>query len=267
MRKQIILLSLFLFASQILLADLTDLYTQRMNMEKSGNTHSLYLIDHAIAEEYMSQQNYELARVFWEKSMLAAPCDSAVISMKLNLLRLDIVEGQLSVAESGLLSLYFDQTIEEDQKYRINYLLCLLSALKGNYDQCRGYFSNMVATDPSWPEESPLVLDSIFRKAELRKDKTKAKWLSGFLPGSGQIYANNAKGALGAIGLAVFWGGMFSYDVIQQDYYSALVVLLWPWQRYHRGNIMNAGESVSQYNLKIEDEINRALLHYLAENE
>lgn len=267
MKKYILFLSILLCASQLFSSELTDLYMQRMKAENSGNSHSLYLLDHAIAEEYMSQRNYELARLFWEKSMNSAPCDSAVISMKLNLLRLDIVEAKISAAESGLLSLYFDQSIQKDQKYRINYLLCLLSALNGDYDHCREYFSNMVAMDPSWPENSPAVLDSLFKKSDLRKNKSKARLMSGFLPGSGQIYAKNGKGALGAIGLAVFWGGMFTYDIIQQDYYSALVVLLWPWQRYHRGNIMNAAESVQQYNLKIQDEINRTLLQYLAENE
>ena len=251
-------LSSFLLASE----SLVDLYQNRMAAEENGRTDDLWMIDMQLADYYVSQNNYETARQFLESSIIYAP-EPYRTDRKIDLYRLDMINGHISRAESGLIDLYF-YADRVDQRSRAALLLGILNALKGDYEHSKSYLMQSVELNGLSSEGFESRLDSLMRDAKKRKNTETAKWMSAFLPGSGQIYAKNAKGAVGAIGIAVFWGGWFVYDIIQQDYYSAALVLLWPWQRYHGGNIQNAGHSVEDYNAKIEDGINRALLDYLS---
>lgn len=241
---------------------LVSLYSRRMQAETTGRRDSLEVIDLAIAGQYLDRGNFSLARTFLERSMMLAD-EATVPERKMDLYRLDIIEGNFSRAESGLLSVYHFTQVPHVRS-RSSMLLGLLNALSGDYDASREYLRESFEIEGLWSQEFEAALDDLLKDAKKRKHVMTAKYLSAFLPGAGQIYANNAKGAVGAIGIAAFWGGWFVYDLWQQDYYSAALVLLWPWQRYHRGNIQNAGYSVERYNALIEDAINRKLLEYLS---
>ena len=249
----------FLFAND----ELIELYKKRMSADKNEDNKELLLIDSRLAEHYLSVSDYKTARIFLENSITYA-AEPLLTDRRLDLYRLDIIEGDLDRAESGLINIYY-YAKDIDQKSRTALLLGILNALKGDYENSREFLTQSLKLKELWSNEFETNIDSIIQDAKKRKNIETAKWLSTFLPGSGQIYAKNAKGAIGAISIAAFWGGWFVYDLIQQDYYSAAMVLFWPWQRYHRGNIQNAGYSVESYNALIEDKINRALLEYLAE--
>jgi hypothetical protein len=255
-------LLLFLFTMIFANNDLVALYDQRMLAEQNNDVETLLFVDAKLAEHYLSVSDYATARIFLENSISYAK-EPLLTDRKLDLYRLDIIEGDLDRAESGLINLYY-YTKNSEQKSRTALLLGILNALKGDYENSREFLIQSLKLKDMWTDEFETNIDSLLQDAKKRKNIQTAKWLSGFLPGAGQIYAKNAKGAVGAIGLAAFWGGWFAYDLMQQDYYSAVLVLVWPWQRYHRGNIQNAGYSVEEYNARIEDGINRALLEYLS---
>ena len=254
----IFLLGSILFANDTLIS----LYSDRMKAEEAGLKDKLVLIDMALAENYLSVSDFKTARIFLENSISYAQ-EPLLTDRKLDLYRLDIIEGDLDRAESGLINVYYF-TQDQEQRSRTALLLGILNALKGDYENSREFLVQSLKLKEMWTPEFETSVDSLIQDAKKRKNIETAKWLSGFLPGAGQIYAKNVKGAIGAIGIAAFWGGWFAYDLIQQDYYSAILVLAWPWQRYHRGNIQNAGHSVEDYNARIEDGINRALLEYLS---
>lgn len=254
----LLLLANFLFANDTLIS----LYTDRMKADEAGLKDKLVLIDMTLAEYYLSISDLKIARIFLENSI--ANADEPFLSdRKLDIYRLDMIEGNFDIAESGLINVYF-YSKNKKQKARSAMLLGILNALKGEYEESQKYLTESLKLEGVWDNSIENTLDSLLLDAKKRKNIETAKWLSAFLPGAGQIYAKNAKGAIGAIGIATFWGGWFVYDLIQQDYYSAALVLLWPWQRYHRGNIQNAGYSVESYNALIEDGINRVLLEYLS---
>ncbi len=241
--------------------ELIELYRARMEAEQALNIPALVQIDSKLAESYLNQRKYAQARVFLENAIVNAE-EPVLTDIKLNLYRIYMIESDFDKAESGLISIYF---YNEDiaQRMRAAYLLGILNALKGKYTDSRKYLIESLTLNGELTPGIEKTLDSILADAKKRKNRDKAKWMSTFIPGSGQIYAKNAKGAIGAVGIAAFWGGWFVYDLIQKDYYSALLVLMWPWQRYHRGNIQNAELSVDEYNAKVEDGINRELLEFL----
>jgi hypothetical protein len=255
----LLLLASILFANE----NLISLYADRMKAEEAGLKDKLVLIDMTLADHYLSVSDFKTARIFLENSIANAE-EPVLTDRKLDIYRLDMIEGKFDIAESGLINVYF-YSKNNDQRSRSSMLLGILYALKGEYEDSRKFLTESLKLEGVWDNSIDAKLDSILLDAKRRKNIETAKWLSTFLPGAGQIYAQNAKGAVGAIGIAAFWGGWFVYDIVQQDYYSAALVLLWPWQRYHRGNIQNAGHSVETYNALIEDNINKALLGYLAE--
>ena len=255
----LLLLANFLFANDKLIS----LYANRMKAEEAGLKDKLVLIDMTLADHYLSVSDFKTARIFLENSIVNAQ-EPMLTDRKLDLYRLDIIEGEMGRAESGLINIYY-YTKDIDQRSRTSLLLGILNALKGDYENSREFLIQSLKIKELWTPEFEISIDSLLQDSKKRKNIETAKWLSTFFPGTGQIYAQNAKGAIGAIGIAAFWGGWFVYDIVQQDYYSAALVLLWPWQRYHRGNIQNAGHSVETYNALIEDGINRVLLEYLSE--
>jgi hypothetical protein len=242
--------------------DLVHLYKSRLAAETDDNISELLSIDKQLADYYLSVSDFEKAKMFLE-NIAANTREPQLTDIKLDLYRLDIIQSNFGRAESGLINVYFYSNNRE-QKARSAYLLGILNSLQGDYESARDYLTQSLKLRGLWTVEFESKLDSIMTDTKKRKNIETAKWLSTFLPGAGQIYAKNVKGAVGAIGIAAFWGGWFVYDLVQQDYYSAALVLLWPWQRYHRGNIQNAGYSAQDYNAKIEDGINRALLDYLS---
>ena len=262
LRLRLFISLLFLFSFIFASNDLVGLYNERMIADQNEDIDKLLTIDSKLAEHYLSVSNYVTARIFLENSISYAK-EPLLTDRKLDLYRLDIIEGDLDRAESGLINVYY-YTKNIDHKSRTALLLGILNALKGNYENSREFLAQSLKLKDMWTPEFETNIDSLLRDAKKRKNIETAKWLSAFLPGAGQIYAKNAKGAVGAIGIAAFWGGWFAYDLVQQDYYSALLVLAWPWQRYHRGNIQNAGHSVESYNALVEDGINRTLLEYLS---
>lgn len=256
------LLILSLCASVFAQGDLVELYRSRMLAEENKDVQAVVEIDSKLAENYLNQRKYSQVRIFLESAISNA--DEPVLSeLKLDLYRLNIIESEFDRAESGLITLYFYNE-DQEQRTRAAYLLGVLNALKGKYSDSRKYLTESLKLSGEWTPEFEKTLDKILLDAKKRKNSQTAKWMSTFLPGSGQIYAKNAKGAIGAIGIAAFWGGWFVYDLVQKDYYSAVLVLLWPWQRYHRGNIQNAELSVDNFNALIEDGINKELLEYLS---
>ena len=258
------LLVLVSFLCSFLLAneDLIALYQERMQAEQNNDKNELLMIDTKLAEHYLALSDFNMARLFLENT-ISNSHEPELTDRKLDIFRLDIIEGKMDKAESGLINIvFYSDNIE--QKSRAAYLMGILKALDGNYEKSREFLTQSLKLKQVWTPEFEMKLDSLMHDARKLKNRETAKWLSTFLPGAGQIYAKNAKGAIGAIGIAAFWGGWFVYDIIQQDYYSAALVLFWPWQRYHRGNIQNAEYSIDDYNARIEDGINRALLEYLS---
>jgi len=264
-RRNIIVLICFLplmLQAEVLL---TELYARRMKAEREYPADSLEVIDLALAEAYLKRGSLDLTRRFLESSLLYASEENKN-ERRMDIYRLDMLEGNFNRAESGLLSLYYFSEYE-DQRSRAAMLLGIVKALDGKYEQSAAYLTESYALRGISTEELEGALDSLLADTKKLKRPETAKWMSAFLPGAGQLYAKNYKGAAGAVGMAVFWGGWFAYDLLQKDYYSAALVLFWPWQRYHRGNIQNAEYSVEAYNLRIEDRINRILLDYLSSKE
>lgn len=99
------------------------------------------------------------------------------------------------------------------------------------------------------PELEKLVNLYLKKKNSLKLKSVKlAKTLSIVLPGSGQIYANDIEGGIGALILNGIFGYIFISDIVQGDYLNALLYSFFIFKRFYSGNLKNAKKMCIAYN-------------------
>jgi len=108
-------------------------------------------------------------------------------------------------------------------------------------------------------------LDSLTLAAGLRarKDPDVAKWLSTFLPGSGQFYAGDWRNGLNALAVNSATGYFLVDNIIEQDWGDAVLTYLFLFGRYYFGNRYHAAESAREYNRQMDKESAERILELL----
>jgi TM2 domain-containing membrane protein YozV len=87
-----------------------------------------------------------------------------------------------------------------------------------------------------------------------RKSPTLARWMSTFLPGSGQIYAGKITNGL----ISTAFNAAFIYllvDSIRDKRYVDTAGIYMIGARFYWGNIYNAAQSALEYNRRLEDRL------------
>ncbi len=108
---------------------------------------------------------------------------------------------------------------------------------KGMIDSAEGYFTQLI---PDSNNKKILHLIMLKAKEVEKIDPYKAKMMSKFLPGSGQLYAHDYKNAINSFVLTLSLGTLF---VITAYNYTVLDAFLsvFPWfQRYYKGGANKA---------------------------
>jgi hypothetical protein len=98
-----------------------------------------------------------------------------------------------------------------------------------------------------------MKLDSLFlltQKITYRSPKL-AKWLSTFLPGSGQIYGGDYRDGANAFIINTALGVIFVDSILNKHFQDSFLINLTFLERYYRGNYHNAEEIVKSYNSRI----------------
>ncbi len=93
-----------------------------------------------------------------------------------------------------------------------------------------------------------LELFAAFAKKQPKNPK-KAKLLSTFLPGTGQLYGNDPKNALNSFLVNAGFALWFTSSFIKQDFISAFPIGLLGW-RYYQGGRENAEKGIIRFNAK-----------------
>ncbi len=114
-------------------------------------------------------------------------------------------------------------------------------------------------------KEAGYIVDSLLREAEniIYKSPTTAKWLSTFIPGSGQMYAGNAGSGINALVLNGANIYFIIYKLLKEEYGNAYLIYFFLFRRYYMGNIYNAKKEAREYNRSINEQTAKNIFNLL----
>lgn len=104
--------------------------------------------------------------------------------------------------------------------------------------------------------ETVYLIDSLLSQAENinYKSPTTAKWLSTFIPGTGQIYAGDAGNGINALVLNGANIYFIIYKLLKEEYGNAYLIYFFLFRRYYFGNIYYARKGVMDYNRRLNEQ-------------
>ena len=128
---------------------------------------------------------------------------------------------------------------------KANFYLGICYLYKFEWDKAKDVFSKYFTIQPGNEE----VL-SLFSADNLPGNKSPklAKWFSTFIPGSGQIYGGNLLNGLNATGINFGIGYLLVDSILDHRYADALIGYLSLFERYYRGNRLNAERISREFN-------------------
>ncbi len=194
-----------------------------------------------LASCYTLKKDYVKAREFSKIAGNLASSDSLRNEMIFQVAYLYLLENDYNYAlielfginDSG--SYYF--------KSKKNFYLGISYFQLTDYSRARNFFS--VCLD-SADIKNQQLLDDIFNNiAHLRKryNPKTATTLSVFIPGSGQLYCGDYKGALNSLLLTAGLAILYVNTAVNYTFIDATISVL-PWfQRYYQGGFENAGKA------------------------
>jgi TM2 domain-containing membrane protein YozV len=100
------------------------------------------------------------------------------------------------------------------------------------------------------------MVGSLLLEAENIKYKspTTAKWLSTFIPGTGQMYDGNAGSGINALVLNGANIYFIIYKLLKEEYGNAYLIYFFLFRRYYMGNIYNAKKEAREYNRRMNEQ-------------
>ncbi len=94
-----------------------------------------------------------------------------------------------------------------------------------------------------------------------------ARWLSGLLPGTGQIYSGKSAQGINSFAINGVFGFLTISEILAKNYLQAGVIFLGAWNRYYFGGMINSTAMAKKFNQSQWDEAIAALIEtYIGEN-
>lgn len=215
---------------------------------------------------YRNLRNFEKSLNALELSAGAAFSDTTKDERKIDIAVNLIASREYSKAKFILLKLISFSEIPEIRKKAslflgIAHLYCY--EWESAKDALEIYFKE------NGKSKTVFLIDSLLSQAENvnYKSPTTAKWLSTFIPGTGQIYAGNSGSGINALVLNGANIYFIIYKLLKEEYGNAYIIYFFLFRRYYLGNIYNAGKEAREYNRKINEETAENVFNLLKEIE
>jgi TM2 domain-containing membrane protein YozV len=201
---------------------------------------------------YRNKHNLKKSLEALEASAQASTRDSIREERKIDIAVTYIAEGRYDKAKIILLKLLSFSNFSE-VKRKASLFLCIANLYTYQWESAKD------AIGIYFEEEGHSVfaeeLDSFLSAAEDMnyKSPTTAKWLSTFIPGTGQMYAGNVGDGVNAFllnGANIYF---IIYKLLKKEYGNAYIIYFFLFRRYYFGNIYRAKKEAFEYNRKLNE--------------
>lgn len=191
-----------------------------------------------IGRAYRNLGMLEQASASLHRALAYATDDSLAGRIRIDIAVIALAMKAYDVAELELLKLARFNRCPEIVRTATFYLgVCYLYT--GRWELAHGAFTGYFAdTDASAVQRVETLLSSSNRPR--LKSPSVGKWLSTFIPGSGQIYAGDIRNGVNAAAINAAFGYLFADAVVDGRYGDAIIAYYPLFERYYRGNRYHA---------------------------
>lgn len=201
---------------------------------------------------YRSKRNLKKSLEALEASAQVATRDSIREERKIDIAVTCIAEGRYDKAKFILLKLLSFSNFSEIKR-KSSLFLCIAHLYTYQWESAKDaiqiYFEE--EGNSRFAEE----LDSLLSAAENMnyKSPTAARWLSTFIPGTGQMYSGNVGDGINALllnGANIYF---IIYKLLKEEYGNAYIIYFFLFRRYYFGNIYHAKKEAIEHNRKLNE--------------
>ena len=265
----IFLFSISCFASNPIL-DMANLYEESGLYDQAITEYQRYLFFHpdssssinisvSISDNFKKLSRINESRKWLQRAIERSQNSSIKDSLKLKLLPLLIAEKKYALVEMNAIKLIFFSRSEEIVK-QAHFYLGLTYLYQNRWQKATDEFAQYSSNMQFHEQLTQLNL----HVQELRfKSPAKAKWLSTFLPGLGQLYAEDYKNAINALAINSITIGLITYSFLDKDYLQILLSEALLFERYYTGNRVNAEMTAEKFNLKLNNKTFNSFIELL----
>jgi len=160
-----------------------------------------------------------------------------------------IAAGRFDQADFLLLKVEMYSPSEEAKK-NATFFRGVSGLYTSKYDQSREAFHAYFRLGGADRTELGAKVDGLLARTQKKgyKSPRLAKTLSSILPGLGQMYAADWLGGFNALAINGLTGALLVYDLLEWRWQNALFNSIFFFERFYRGNRMNAEEAAKKYN-------------------
>lgn len=214
---------------------------------------------------FRNQKKWPQAIDAFKESITAASDDSIGEERRISIAVTHIASGQYSVAEFELLRIgHFTQ--HQTLRRKANYFLGICYLYTSQWGKCSKAFQDYFVDAQT---EQKIVLDSLLWAAQELPYKSPkvAKWLSTFLPGSGQIYCGDWRNGINAFALNSLTSYILMDALLERRFRDASISHLTLFHRYYQGNRYNAERIAILNNERLNQSLSKKILQHLCQIE
>ncbi|MBD3338281.1 MAG: tetratricopeptide repeat protein [Candidatus Lokiarchaeota archaeon] len=208
---------------------------------------------------YRELNQWDKAIQAFQKAMYFAPNDSLLQKIKIANATTYIANGKINQAQIELLTIaHASNSIP--LKREATLLLIMSAILQQDWEKTKKFtdqFSVYLKNQNVVNDFKNLLIVSLSHK---KKSTQKAKWLSTFIPGSGQLYSKDYRNSLNAFLLNTVNFTATSLFLYRDQYSSAIIYFLLLTERFYSGNRYQAQQSVIKHEQKINNQFSKRLL-------
>lgn len=214
-----------------------------------------------IAYACRAEEKWDEAVAAFRASLALAPNDSMRHERRLQSAVTLIAAGRHTAAEFALLRVYAFADVPA-LKCRAGFFLGVASLYKGKWEAARDYLADYFSDNPAVRQD---IVDSLLAPPNRPRQRSPmvAKWLSTFLPGSGQLYAGSLRHGLNSLGVNLGTGYLSGDALADRRYPDALLAYLPLFWRYYKGSRYHAVRICRARNVKIDREYSALVLQAL----
>lgn len=216
---------------------------------------------HKIGSAYRNQKKWHEAIDAIRKSIAISSNDSIRDDRRISLAVIMIANANYSAAEFELLRIsHF--TNYSGLKRKANFFLGVCHLYTFKWKESQEAFSNYYSG--SFKNKGNEI-DSLFTFATnlTYKSPGAARWLSTFLPGSGQIYCGDWRNGINALVLNSLTSYLLINSLLERRFQDTFISFLTPFERYYRGNRYHAERIALLHNERLNETSAKKILEYI----